>query len=94
MRTLILALLATLAGCATAPPPPLENQQLPLMQASHIDPLTGEDEFARNAAEARLAARDLPVDPNNPLTWDKVQRNAACPCGSGRKYKHCHGALA
>ena len=26
-------------------------------------------------------------------TWDKVQRNAPCPCGSGRKYKHCHGAL-
>ncbi len=37
--------------------------------------------------------RDLPVDPNNPQTWGKVQRNAACPCGSGRKFKHCHGAL-
>jgi preprotein translocase subunit SecA len=34
-----------------------------------------------------------PVDPNNPATWGKVQRNAACPCGSGRKFKHCHGAL-
>jgi preprotein translocase subunit SecA len=22
-----------------------------------------------------------------------VQRNAPCPCGSGRKFKHCHGAL-
>ena len=33
------------------------------------------------------------VDPNNPKTWDKVQRNASCPCGSGRKFKHCHGAL-
>jgi preprotein translocase subunit SecA len=76
-----------------AAPPNLENQQLPLMQASHIDPLTGEDEFARNAEALRMAARDLPVDPNNPATWDKVQRNAACPCGSGRKYKHCHGAL-
>ena len=78
---------------SAAPPTPLENQQLPLMQASHIDPLTGEDEFARSAEAMRLAARDLPVDPNNPATWDKVQRNAACPCGSGRKYKHCHGAL-
>jgi preprotein translocase subunit SecA len=38
---------------------------------------------------------DLPVavDPNNPQTWDKVQRNAPCPCGSGRKYKQCHGLL-
>ncbi|MBT4711916.1 MAG: preprotein translocase subunit SecA [Alphaproteobacteria bacterium] len=25
-------------------------------------------------------------------SWGKVSRNAACPCGSGRKYKHCHGA--
>ena len=38
---------------------------------------------------------DLPqVDPNNPKTWERVQRNAPCPCGSGRKYKHCHGALS
>jgi len=38
--------------------------------------------------------QDVPaVDPNNPKTWDRVQRNAPCPCGSGRKYKHCHGAL-
>jgi preprotein translocase subunit SecA len=72
-----------------APPPALEPQALPAMQASHIDPLTGEDEFAH----ARHAAANGPVNPNNPATWDKVQRNAPCPCGSGRKYKHCHGAL-
>jgi preprotein translocase subunit SecA len=36
---------------------------------------------------------DGPVDPNDPATWGKVQRNAPCPCGSGRKFKHCHGAL-
>jgi preprotein translocase subunit SecA len=28
-----------------------------------------------------------------PESWGKVGRNAACPCGSGRKYKHCHGRL-
>ena len=33
------------------------------------------------------------VDPNDPSTWGKVSRNALCPCGSGKKYKHCHGAL-
>ncbi|MEQ8709233.1 MAG: preprotein translocase subunit SecA [Rhodospirillales bacterium] len=33
------------------------------------------------------------IDPNDPSTWGKVQRNAACPCGSGKKYKHCHGAI-
>ena len=39
--------------------------------------------------------RTAPVtrDPLNPETWGKVSRNEACPCGSGKKYKHCHGAL-
>ena len=34
---------------------------------------------------------DRGVDPNDPSTWGKVPRNAPCPCGSGKKYKHCHG---
>ncbi len=34
------------------------------------------------------------VDPQDPETWGRVSRNAACPCGSGRKYKHCHGRAA
>jgi preprotein translocase subunit SecA len=71
-----------------SPPPALEPRPLPQMQASHIDPLTGEDEMAR-----AVIGRDTPIDPNNPATWRNVQRNAPCPCGSGRKYKHCHGAL-
>ncbi len=33
------------------------------------------------------------LDPNDPSTWGKVARNAPCPCGSGKKYKHCHGKL-
>ena len=33
------------------------------------------------------------IDPKDPSTWGKVSRNAPCPCGSGKKYKHCHGAL-
>jgi len=32
------------------------------------------------------------LNPDDPETWGKVPRNAACPCGSGKKYKHCHGA--
>ena len=32
------------------------------------------------------------MDPNDPSTWGKVSRNAECPCGSGKKYKKCHGA--
>ena len=34
-----------------------------------------------------------PVDPNDPSTWGKVSRNASCPCGSGKKFKHCHGRV-
>ncbi|MEL6744487.1 MAG: SEC-C metal-binding domain-containing protein, partial [Pseudomonadota bacterium] len=33
-------------------------------------------------------------DPNDPTTWGRVGRNEPCPCGSGLKYKHCHGKLA
>ncbi|WPZ36085.1 preprotein translocase subunit SecA [Thalassobaculum sp. OXR-137] len=42
----------------------------------------------------RAAATRVAADPNDPSTWGKVQRNAPCPCGSGKKYKHCHGALS
>ncbi len=34
------------------------------------------------------------VDPQNPATWGKVSRNDPCPCGSGKKFKHCHGKVA
>ena len=37
--------------------------------------------------------RAEPVDPADPSTWRATPRNAPCPCGSGRKYKHCHGKL-
>ncbi|HKU65094.1 MAG TPA: SEC-C metal-binding domain-containing protein, partial [Rhizomicrobium sp.] len=74
----------------TGPVPPLEQTPLPQMHATHINPLTGENEVEQPGTWQD----DIPaVDPNNPGTWDKVQRNAPCPCGSGRKYKHCHGAL-
>ena len=48
-------------------------------------------------AHARAAAADFGPDfvPENPDSWQKtVGRNRDCPCGSGRKFKHCHGALA
>jgi preprotein translocase subunit SecA len=74
----------------TGPQPPLEQTPLPAMQASHINPLTGENEVEQPGLWPDVPA----VDPNNPKTWERVQRNAPCPCGSGRKFKHCHGALA
>ena len=32
-------------------------------------------------------------DKNDPDTWGKVPRNSDCPCGSAKKYKHCHGKI-
>ena len=81
-------------------PPPPEATELPFMQAHHIDPSTGEDELAM--ADASLVpamagngtSRAPQRNPNDPTSWGKVGRNEACPCGSGKKYKHCHGRYA
>jgi preprotein translocase subunit SecA len=43
----------------------------------HLDPVTGQNEMAG----------DLPEG------WEQTGRNQPCPCGSGKKFKHCHGAL-
>jgi len=50
--------------------------------------------LAQGAREPRRrgAAGDVgEIDPTDPATWGKVPRNAQCPCGSGKKFKHCHG---
>jgi preprotein translocase subunit SecA len=81
--------------------PPLEPAELPPMEVHHFDPNTGEDEFAletangggngRGAAKGARVKKVGGANPADPSTWGKVQRNALCPCGSGKKYKHCHG---
>ena len=63
------------------------------IEGHHIDATTGEDEF--DSSGAPLAAGIVaPEDrgPEDESTWGKVGRNEPCPCGSGKKYKHCHGA--
>ena len=67
--------------------------ELPQMEAHKFDPNTGEDSllFAGDSLPPDQAG---PRDPNNPDTWGKVGRNEDCPCGSGKKYKHCHGKYA
>ncbi|WP_429820692.1 preprotein translocase subunit SecA [Ensifer sp. B1-9] len=62
----------------------------PVMHGHHIDPLTGEDDFGGDAGTL-LAPAPVQRDANDPSTWGKVSRNELCPCGSGKKYKHCHG---
>ncbi|ANH05812.1 MULTISPECIES: preprotein translocase subunit SecA [Shinella] len=76
------------AADAPAPVPPE-------MEGHHIDGTTGEDDFGDGNGGGFMAVGVSPEnrDPNDPATWGRVSRNEACPCGSGKKYKHCHGAF-
>jgi preprotein translocase subunit SecA len=70
-----------------ATPPPM---RAPEMHEIHSDPRTGANEMDEIVVTAPSPA-SKGVDPANPATWGKISRNALCPCGSGKKYKHCHG---
>ncbi|EJJ25404.1 preprotein translocase subunit SecA [Rhizobium sp. CF142] len=71
-----------------------QQPEPPVMQAHHLDPTTGEDEFTNTTYQAlEITVPPENRNPNDPSTWGKVGRNEACPCGSGKKYKHCHGAF-
>jgi preprotein translocase subunit SecA len=80
-----------------APPQPAP---LPEMKTTHIDPRTGRNEMDGPDA-GPVAPRVAPTqrrtsmsgNPNDPASWGKVPRNAPCPCGSGKKFKQCHGAI-
>ncbi len=63
----------------------------PQMVGHHIDPITGEDDFADSVNLNFVAPQNR--NPQDPSTWGKIARNEVCPCGSGKKYKHCHGAF-
>jgi len=55
----------------------------------------GQADRARNNVKplTQKQAQKRAFDQNDPSTWGKIQRNAACPCGSGAKFKHCHGKI-
>jgi preprotein translocase subunit SecA len=80
---------------------PPELPVLPDFITTHIDPFTGEDDSAdRDAGTLGLVTTRVPraftaaaVAEANPYAELDISRNAPCPCGSGEKYKHCHGAL-
>jgi preprotein translocase subunit SecA len=88
-----------LARVELAPDRPVTPEPVSVqMVESHAEPisaLTGEplDNGGQGAAVASMV-RTPAVDPNDQSTWAATPRNASCPCGSGKKYKHCHGRLA
>jgi preprotein translocase subunit SecA len=80
-----------------------QPEQLPPMHYQHLNPATGENDYPFDpitdpvgvgvlAATPGLAVAER--DPNNFATWGRVGRNESCPCGSGKKFKHCHGQVA
>jgi preprotein translocase subunit SecA len=74
-----------------------DEDDLPMMTAHHIDATSGEDDVGGGLMPTfgqTTAAVKANVDPKNPETWGKVSRNDPCPCGSGKKFKHCHGVFA
>ena len=84
------------------PPPEAAGE----MQLQHMDPVTHVNEADLGAISEPINAAFSPAtsaydettdpadrDPNDPSTWGRIGRNEACPCGSGKKFKHCHGVL-
>jgi preprotein translocase subunit SecA len=72
--------------------PPVAD--LSRLRETHIDPFTGEndaDEGDSLADSLGATGSDPSLTPIDPKLLEGVSRNAPCPCGSGKKFKHCHG---
>ncbi len=78
----------SIAEAPPAPPPPVTMENHPLPGG-----MTGELALAEPVVQAQAPYREDEVDPARPETWGATPRNAACPCGSGKKYKYCHGKI-
>jgi preprotein translocase subunit SecA len=83
---------------------PPELPELPDFLTGHIDPFTGYDDTDDGDGSVRMpelfgslagspVAGLLADGGDNPYANLDISRNAPCPCGSGNKYKHCHGAI-
>ncbi len=53
--------------------------------------MSGNQQPAEEEREKQVPFQYKAFDPKDPTTWGKVARNDPCPCGSGKKFKHCHG---
>jgi preprotein translocase subunit SecA len=81
-----------MARVELAPPPPPEPVYVTNATGAGMEPVEGNG--GGTALLTRPArARQALVDPSDPSTWHHTPRNAPCPCGSGKKYKHCHGRV-
>jgi preprotein translocase subunit SecA len=82
------------------PAPAEDPAQAALVDLDEVNARIAAGEFApenllfQQPAIVAPAEPEILRDPANPSTWGKVGRNEPCPCGSGKKYKHCHGTVA
>jgi len=74
---------------------PPQQPQSPQTFEVHLDPTTGENELERGFVPDGISAEQRQALPVSALPdgWEDTGRNSPCPCGSGKKFKHCHGAL-
>lgn len=73
---------------------PLTDEQQQEMLQQYIAQQNAHAAMATPAAEEPAATDPVEgFDENDRSTWGNPGRNAACPCGSGKKFKHCHGAV-
>ncbi|MCI5049833.1 MAG: preprotein translocase subunit SecA [Rickettsiales bacterium] len=92
MREVVTMRMAHLQIRVESPEELMQMQQQQQMQEGRVDPaLADEMQQPVETVHNRVKAEDR--DPNNPATWGKVARNEPCPCGSGKKYKQCHGKI-
>jgi preprotein translocase subunit SecA len=103
LREMVTARMAHLEIRTEQPPLLTDLKMAQKMQEGRFDPNMGgmyplAQQGASDPDAAQLTVRNYvrpeDRDPQNPETWGKVGRNDPCPCGSGKKYKHCHGTLA
>ncbi|MCC7281142.1 MAG: preprotein translocase subunit SecA [Acetobacteraceae bacterium] len=93
LRERMTSVMATIE-LAPPPPPPTDGISVTYGRGDAGVPLDAEAGAEMAEPQRMGPARPLVaqgVDPADPGTWHRTPRNAPCPCGSGKKYKHCHG---
>ncbi|MBO0710846.1 MAG: preprotein translocase subunit SecA [Acetobacteraceae bacterium] len=104
LKDRVTSMLARVEVQPERPPEPIFQPRPQTMFESHPEPepaLVGAPDIGLDVATAPAPVqvfaqpmRSEAVNPDDPATWRSTPRNAPCPCGSGKKYKHCHGRIS
>ncbi|MCL2428638.1 MAG: SEC-C metal-binding domain-containing protein, partial [Alphaproteobacteria bacterium] len=104
LKDRVTSMLARVEVQPERPPEPIFQPRPQTMFESHPEPepaLMGASDMGLDVAIAPAPVqvfaqpmRSEAINPDDPATWRSTPRNASCPCGSGKKYKHCHGRIS